>query len=83
MATGLLLDVVVHDDLDARLDALAQLGTLDTVSEPQREAMLLRALGFEYRIVALMLGVPLGTSSSRVRLGRERLRRNVRSRRRS
>jgi RNA polymerase sigma-70 factor (ECF subfamily) len=48
---------------------------LDTLSDDLREAVVLRDIeGFEYRDIALALGVPIGTVESRIFRGRQRLR---------
>lgn len=61
-----------------RLEVKAVLEALDTLPEPQREAVALMAMeDIRYADAAKILGIPLGTFMSRISRGREALRRLV------
>jgi RNA polymerase sigma-70 factor (ECF subfamily) len=60
----------------ARVEAAELLRALEQLPEEQRQAVLLAGLeGLEYREIAQVQGVPIGTVMSRLSRGRERLRR--------
>lgn len=60
----------------ARIEAGELLRALEQLSEEQRQVVLMAGLeGLEYKEIAQILGVPIGTVMSRLSRGRERLRR--------
>jgi RNA polymerase sigma-70 factor (ECF subfamily) len=74
MADRIESDAIIDAPQQASAEMRDVLRGLDTLSEEQREVILLVAIeGFHYDEVAQMLGIPIGTVMSRLSRARDRL----------